>query len=172
MKKPSVTQLIGMLDKPALLRWANRQGLLGIDIEKERRKWLDDGTSIHAQIERREFIVPEHAANYARFIEDKEVISAEKWIETEWFIGRYDCKLRWRGSDWLVDWKSGAGIYLESKLQLVAYGMAEPADNFAVVNVPEFVLNDAKIGENRRKFEDIMISLAKIHKLRWEIENA
>jgi len=40
MKKPSVTELLRILDKPALLNWANKQGLLGIDISVKRKEWL------------------------------------------------------------------------------------------------------------------------------------
>ena len=49
--KPSVTELIGMLDKPGLLNWANKIGLDGIKLEDYRKKSMINGTSLHKQIE-------------------------------------------------------------------------------------------------------------------------
>lgn len=170
MKKPSVTQLVGMLDKPALMRWANKQGLLGIDVEKERARTKASGNSLHYQIERGEFIDPLHAASFSRFMADKVVVKAEGKIETEWFVGRYDCKIAYRGETWLADYKSGRGVYFETRLQLAAYSMAEPCDRLGVVHVPDFYLVDACV-KDRSKYEDILIALSRIHSLRWEIEN-
>lgn len=44
MKKPSVTMLIDLLAKPALIDWANKQGLLGVDIKDLRKKAKSSGT--------------------------------------------------------------------------------------------------------------------------------
>ena len=51
MKKPSVTQLLDLIAKPALISWANKQGLMGIDTSEKRKKILLNGTSLHSQIE-------------------------------------------------------------------------------------------------------------------------
>lgn len=172
MKKPSVTQLIGMLDKPALLRWANRQGLQGIDIEKERARTKAAGGSLHEQIERREFADPLHAFNFDRFLRDKEILGREGRIETEWFVGRWDTKFSFRQATYVADYKSSRGVYFETKLQLVAYGMVEPCDRFAVVCIPDFEVIEVSLGADRQKFEDILIGLSKIWTLRQEIEAA
>lgn len=169
MKKPAVTQLIDMLDKPALLRWANRQGLAGIDIAEERKRTKSLGSSMHEQIESRQFIDPEHARNFDRFTRDKEIVGLEGKIETEWFVGRYDAKIRWRGLTYLVDYKRSMSVYFETKLQLVAYAMAEPCDRLAVVSTPEFALMESGITD-RSKYEQILIALSKIYTLRKQIE--
>lgn len=167
--KPRVTDLIAQLDKPALLAWANRQGLAGIDIAQDRKRAKKAGTSLHEQIQARQFIDPLHAGNFARFIADKEIIAQEVRIETEWFVGRYDCKLKWKGLTYLVDWKSGNGLYFENKLQLAAYGMAEKMDRAAVVNIPDFIIREANIERDRAKYEQIIIALSKIYQLRQEL---
>ena len=51
MKKPSVTQLTKILDKPALMSWANKIGLEGIRLDEYRKKVMSNGTSLHKQIE-------------------------------------------------------------------------------------------------------------------------
>lgn len=47
---PGVTTIIGILDKPALLRWANNQGLKGIDCFKDRDDKASIGSLVHAMI--------------------------------------------------------------------------------------------------------------------------
>lgn len=47
---PSVTTALGILDKPALLRWANRLGLEGIDMDKYRDELASVGTLTHYMI--------------------------------------------------------------------------------------------------------------------------
>ncbi len=171
MKKPSVTKLIGMLDKPALMYWANKQGLAGIDIKKERARTKSEGNSLHKQIETRQFDDPRHAHYCDNFMRDKEVVRSEGKIETEWFVGRYDCRMKWRSAEFIFDWKSSGKLYFESKLQLAAYGMAEPANGYGIVSVPDFHFIDAKIDRDIGRYWDILIALSKIYALRWEIEN-
>lgn len=171
MRKPSVTKLVDMLDKPALVRWANRQGLLGIDIDKERQRTKAAGTSMHEQIETGAFVEQAHARNFGRFMEGKEILRSEGAVETEWFVGRYDCKMRVDGLDYIIDYKSSQAMYFETRLQLVAYAMAEPCDRLAMVSVPDFYMIEANMAD-RAKYEDILIALAKIYALRWQIEHA
>jgi CRISPR/Cas system-associated exonuclease Cas4 (RecB family) len=173
MKKPSVTELCDLLAKPALITWANKQGLAGIDIKGVRKTAKAAGTSMHSQIEDGAFDDPLHAGNYTRFASDKEIIATEKQIETEWFTGRYDVLLNYRGEKWLCDYKKSRRhrIWFEHKLQLVAYGMAEPVDRFAIIATPEFAFIPLEIDqEQRRKIEQIIVHLAQVWKLRKEIE--
>ena len=175
MKKPSISQLLALLDKPALLNWANKQGLQGIDISKERSKWLNAGTSIHNQVEKfvnngTPFLNKVDQDNFSRFISDKEIIDLEKNIETEWFIGRYDFKVEFNGKILLIDFKNNAkNVYLENKLQLVAYSMAEKCDLLAIVSVPAFTQFDVII-EDRKPYEDILKSLSNIYYCKKQIE--
>jgi CRISPR/Cas system-associated exonuclease Cas4 (RecB family) len=172
--KPSVTDLCDMLAKPALINWANKQGLAGIDITATRRAAKSAGTSMHAQIEDGAFDDPAHAANYIRFAQDKEILCSEKKIETEWFTGRYDVLLSYSGRRWLCDYKKSNRhrIWFEHKLQLVAYSMAEPADGFAIIATPSFTFLPVEIDrEMRSKIGKILIHLSCIWKLRNELEN-
>ena len=174
--KPSVTDLLKLLDKPALLSWANKKGLEGVDISKERSKWLNAGTSIHSQIEnyirKGEPFISEIDQSYFKcFIEDKEILGLENKIETEWFVGRYDIKVKWKNKIYLMDFKNNSKrIYFENKLQLIGYGMAEQCDCFAVVSVPSFTVMNFKV-DNREPYEEILKCLSKIYTLKSIIDN-
>ena len=168
-KKPSVSELLSLLDKPALLNWANQQGLKGIDIKESRKKYLSDGVSIHKQIENYQtrnmpFEDSSIEELFKNFISDKEVLDLEKSIETEYFIGRYDSKIKYNGFTYIIDYKSNQkNIYLENKLQLVAYAMADPCDKFAIVSVPDFTFIEVDL-EDTKPYEEILKSLSNIYK--------
>lgn len=169
MKKPSITELLKLLDKPALLSWANKQGLAGIDISVKKQEWLNAGISIHSQIQ--EFV--NHGTQFAHigdqdrfksFISGKQILGIEVGIETEWFIGRYDMKLKWGNKIYIVDFKRNhKSIYFENKLQLVAYGMAEQCDCYAIISVPEFSIMNFKL-DNSEPYIEIIKSLSNIYK--------
>jgi len=173
--KPSVTQLLSLLDKPALLNWANQQGLKGIDVKKERSKWLNAGSSIHKQIENyvrkgEPFISGIVQLLFNEFISDKEILGIECKIESELFTGQYDLKVKWNDKTYIMDFKNNSKkIYFENKLQLIAYGMIEQCDSFAIVSVPGFVIMNFKV-EDRKPYEEIIKALANIHYHKWLIE--
>lgn len=172
--KPSVTQLLDMLAKPALITWANEQGLAGVNIKTMRDKAKRAGTSMHSQIERKDFTDPKHAENFARFMSDKELIDQEQSIETEWFVGRYDSRIKWRGLTYLIDYKKSRRhrVYFEHRLQLAAYGMGVSADRFAIVATPDFVPVEVSLERHRKEYESIMISLSNIWQARQSIGDA
>jgi len=159
MKKPSVTELLKILDKPALLNWANKQGLLGIDISVKRKEWLNNGTSNHAQIENyllngTPFLDSSTQLVFENFLQNKQVIEIEKQIETEWFVGRMDFKFKMNGLVYVSDFKSNQkGIYIENKLQLVAYGMAEKCDKYCIISVPDFTIIPVEIPDEKPYIE-------------------
>jgi len=168
MKKPSVTELTKILDKPALLNWANKQGLLGVDISVARKKWLNDGTSIHSQIENYikngvPFFDSATQCVFENFISDKIIECIEKEIETEWFTGRLDIKLNINGISFICDFKSNQkSVYIENKLQLVGYGMAEKCDKYAIISVPDFTFIPVEI-QDTKPYEEILKALSVIY---------
>ena len=171
MHKPSVTQLLDLLAKPALITWANEQGLKGVNIKTARQSALKSGTSMHAQIEAKDFADPEVRQNYERFMSDKELIDSEQEIETEWFTGRYDARIKWRGLTYLVDYKKSRRqrVYFEYKLQLAAYSMGVQADRFAMVATPAFIPVEVNLSEDMPKYREVLIALSKIYQLRQEL---
>jgi len=177
MKKPSVTQLLDLLSKPALIGWANRLGLQGVDIKEKRRTSLAKGKSLHGQIERAslgsgDFDSEANRIRFDALMANKSIIGVEKKIETEWFIGRYDSMiLDENGQCWIADYKSGfkGRIYLENKLQLIAYTMAVPAD-MAIIPIPQFRFIPVVVPD-RNPYEQMLIKLSEIYWLRKKIDN-
>lgn len=55
------------------------------------------------------------------------VVSSEHAILnlSEGYAGTYDLLVQWQGDLWLLDVKTGKGVYADYALQLAAYGMAE-----------------------------------------------
>lgn len=175
-KKPSVSELLDLLAKPALISWANKLGLQGVDIKEKRKRSLKNGTSLHQQIEdyHRDGVILEsevNQQNLERFMAGKRILSMEREIETDWFIGRYDARVEADGKEWIVDYKSGfkGRVYLDYKLQLVAYTMAEPASGLAIVPIPQFHFVPVEI-EDRRPYEQMLKALSQIWYLKKEID--
>ena len=173
--KPSVTNLIQLLDKPGLLKWANSIGLQGISIDEYRKKSLSSGNYIHNQIQKYisnkiPFENVEYQDNFERYFSNKQILSSEKNIETDYFIGRYDIKFNYKSKIYLCDFKSNQNnIYFENKLQLSAYKMAEICDGVGIISIPDFKFLPVYITDFT-PFEEILIYLSKIYKLKKQIQ--
>lgn len=167
--KPSVTKLISLLDKPALLNWANKIGLQGIKLDEYRDKVLKFGTSIHKQIEdyilyKKPFVNIEDQINFDKFFIDKKILYIEKKIETENYIGRLDIKYLYNNKEYICDFKSNQkNIYLENKLQLCAYKKADNCDIIGIISVPDFKFIECNI-ENYDLFYNIISDLCSLYK--------
>lgn len=142
--KPSVSKLIGLLDKPALLNWANRIGLQGVSLKEYRKQSSSRGTNLHEQIE---LYVKEHKPfddedmeiRFLHYFSNKKILEIEKKIETEYFVGRMDLLMEYNGKKYLCDFKSNhKTIYFENILQLTAYRMSEGTENVGIISIPEF----------------------------------
>lgn len=169
MKKPAITELLKLLDKPALLNWANKQGLQGIDISVKRDFLKKEGTSMHEQIERYirhevPFDKPHNQLFFNQLFKNKEILFSEKSIETDYFTGRIDLKYIQNGKLFISDFKSNKKqVYFEDKLQLVAYSMAEQCTDFSIISIPDFTEIEVVIGD-RKPYEEIIKSLSSIYK--------
>jgi len=172
--KPYVTDLLDLLNKPALLNWANRVGLAGQSLADYRKEAMGDGTRMHKQVER--FLADktpfEDAAFQARFeafMADKTVIASEKVIETEHFFGRYDLKYGCGGRVFICDFKRNqSGVYLENKLQLAAYRMADGCDDVRIVSLPDMRVIDPGITDFS-PLEEMLLHLSAIYRLKQMI---
>lgn len=174
-KKPSISELIRLLDKPALLKWANKQGLAGIDISVKRKEWLSGGTSMHQQIEDyvrdgKPFLNSDTQENFKEWVADKKIISFETDVECEYFTGRYDMLIEWNNRRYLIDFKPNPkGVYFENKLQLVAYSMIVDVYSFAIVGHPGFtMMNFSPI--DRQPYIEIIKALSIIYKYKNEVD--
>jgi len=137
---PGVTTILGILNKPALVKWANNLGLQGIDSTKYVDEKAAIGTLAHQMI-----------ANYLRGEEtdtseyskvqidqaENAVLSFFEWEKTHHiepvlveeplvselhkFGGTIDCLGIINGNVTLIDFKTSKGIFPEMLIQVAAY---------------------------------------------------
>jgi hypothetical protein len=137
---PSVTTILGVLNKPALLDWAWRCGCDGLDYKAVRENAADIGTLAHylvmCHLTSRE---PDTSEYSAQDIEQAETCLIKYWdwenghkiepilveaslISEEYqFGGTIDFFGKVDGQPTLVDFKTGKAIYPEFFYQLAAY---------------------------------------------------
>lgn len=137
---PGVTTIIGVLNKPALIAWANRLGLNGIDSSKYTDEAAAVGTLAHymiecelrgeepnlsdfspAQVERASFSLDvfhqwrEQHTLIPRLVEEPMVSERHGFGGTVDFFGDLD------GEPTLLDIKTSSGIFDEHRIQVAAY---------------------------------------------------
>ena len=151
----SVTTICNEKDKPALRYWAARQAAeyavrhpdasadqIAKAPWRERDRAAARGSSIHAAIEDPQKWVDSDIAPAVRQAYDLlsalrlEVIAVEVPVfsRSESYAGTVDAIVRGdatRGEKWLLDWKSGKGVWPDMALQLSAYAHAEWAGYYA-----------------------------------------
>lgn len=139
-KVPGVTTVLGILNKPALIKWANNLGLQGIDSTKYRDEMADIGTLAHQMIvdyfNKVETDTSDYSKNEIDLAENCllsfwewekghkiEVIMAERQlVSAQWgYGGTIDCLCFLDEEITLLDFKTGKAIYPEMLYQLAAY---------------------------------------------------
>lgn len=176
MNKPSVTELTKLLDKPGLLYWANKIGLNGVSLKEARNKNTSKGTNLHKQIE--EYILYKTPVsnnhlkmNIDNFLKDIEILEIEKTVENNLICGRLDILYKKNNKIYIGDFKTNQkNIYLENKLQLIAYSLFYEVDGYSIINVPSMEIINIDI-KNIEPYKEILNSLYKIHINKKLIEN-
>jgi len=139
-KVPGVTTVLGVLNKPALVKWANNLGLQGIDSSKYRDEMADIGTLAHQMIvdyfNKRETDTSDYSEKQIDLAENCllsfwewekghkiEVIMAEAQLVSSQYGygGTIDCFCKLDGQPTLLDFKTGKAIYPDMFYQLAAY---------------------------------------------------
>jgi len=139
-KIPGVTTVLGILNKPALVIWANKLGLQGIDSSKYRDEMASIGTLAHQMIvdyfNEIETDTSDYSINQIELAENCllsfwewekghkiKVIMAEKQMVSAnyGFGGTIDCFCELDDRPTLLDFKTGKAIYPEMLYQLAAY---------------------------------------------------
>ena len=164
INKPTVSQLIDLLNNPALLKWANKIGLEGVSLDEHRKKSSAAGSDIHKKIEN-DFKHGMHFDNKAfqSFREKYELIEAEPLIECPFYKGRADVILKRHGLTWLFDFKASNDIYFEQRLQLIAYKRVLGVDKIGIVNTNFFTENIVDVSpEHEQAYVKILSSLVNI----------
>lgn len=158
---PGVTTVLGILNKPALVPWANKLGLQGIDVKKFVDDKADIGTLGHAMVTDKlagkETDTSDYSKNQIDLAENC-ALSFWEWeknnkIEHIFFVeeplvsevhkfgGTQDIYCRINGKNELIDLKTGKGIFDEHMYQVAALKVLLeengcPVDVARVVNIP------------------------------------
>jgi len=142
----SVSKALSVLAKPALVGWANRMGLKGIDTSKYNTKRSGEGMSVHDAIEAWMHGESEEGCpdGFKKFISTHTVepLLAEVYMEHSslGYCGRIDAYCMVNGKLCLLDFKTSKGIYDDMFYQLAAYrelleDNGKPVDRVAVVRL-------------------------------------
>jgi len=137
---PSVTTILGILNKPALLEWAWKCGLDGLDYKEVRDQAADIGTLAHylimchltgetpdtseysqQDIEKAENCLIKYWEWEGEHDIEPILVEAPLISEVHQFGGTIDCLAKSGDELWLIDHKTGKGIYPEMFYQLAAY---------------------------------------------------
>ena len=140
VRVPGTTTIVGLLNKPQLVAWANRLGLEGIDATQYRDEAADVGTLTHAMIQsdltgtkvnfdefsKLHIDLAENA--FISYLEWKkrhsiEVVFCEKPLVSDKlrYGGTIDCLANIDGVLTLLDFKTSSAVYNEYFVQLAAY---------------------------------------------------
>jgi len=175
-RKPSISKLLALLDKPALLYWANKIGLQGISLDDHRAKSKSDGNKLHNEImhyckEKTPFSDLEIQKRFENFLSKNgiEIISVEQSVENDYFQGRYDVKIKYRGKIYICDYKSSDKVYFENELQLMGYRMCEENCELAVIHIPDFKISLIDTSKSE-EYETILMALSLIYECKYKIE--
>jgi hypothetical protein len=137
---PGVTTVIGVLDKPALVGWANRLGLQGIDSNKYRDESASIGTLAHylivcelaeqepdlnnftpEQVRRAEWSLKSFHNWRQRHTLEPVLVEKALVSDEHRFGGMVDFFGIVDGKPTLLDFKTSKAIYAEHKIQVSAY---------------------------------------------------
>jgi len=166
----SVTKLLNLLNKSALLKWANSIGLKGIDINEYQSNVKIDGVKKHNNVERY-LKYGELFEGYEKLKQNfinYEVIGIEKDVDNGFLIGRIDLILKKNNEIIVCDFKRNSKIYLGTKIQLSAYKNLINADKIAYINFDNYEIVYLDIETN--KYYEIIKRLYQIHILLLELK--
>lgn len=171
---PSVTTILGVLNKPALLDWAWKLGVQGLDYKTVRDNAADIGTLAHgmvmAHLTGTEFDKSEYSPADVTQAENClikywdwekghkiEVIEVEKPMVSEIykFGGTIDCLAKVDGDLVLIDHKTGKAIYSEMFYQLAAYRqlLSETGHNITSARILRIGRDDTEGFEERQMID-------------------
>lgn len=134
---PSATTILKLLDKSALLPWANWMGLKGKRYDKHMEMVSYIGTCVHEIIEcrlwKKEYKledpkiwfldVKEYIASFDKWVKDIDInpITTEEHLVSNRFGGTCDCYCVLNGKKTILDFKTSKSVYMTMFLQLGAY---------------------------------------------------
>lgn len=159
----SVTKLIDILNKPALLYWANNLGLSGVNIREYYEEKSNQGNKSHNEIELylKNGIKFDGCERLDYALKGFDVLGIEEYVSNGYICGRVDLILQKDGLKYILDFKRNKKVYLNTKLQLCCYAKIYGADKIAYINSEDFKIKPINI--NIDGYFEIIRSLYKIN---------
>jgi len=170
----SITHLLKLLNKPALLTWANKIGLNGVSLKEYRNKLTNEGTNKHKLVEN--YLLHGEIFPFYELLDEAlngyDIVGVEQDFDNGDLSGRIDLIIKNRYDDTItiVDFKSSSKVYLEQKLQLSAYKEMYGADNIAVISFKDWKLKFIDI--DTKKYFNIVLYLNDINKTLAELNES
>jgi hypothetical protein len=179
---PGVTTILGVMDKPALVKWANNLGLQGIDSSKYVDALARIGSLAHYIIE---CYLKKETVDYSDYTEN-EIKTAENsvlkffnWLESNQFEviaselilvsdhygygGTVDCICKLNGKITLLDFKTCKGCYTEHHTQAVAYKILAVEHGYLIDDIKIL-----RIGRDENEgFDEITVGKEESHTKRF-----
>lgn len=159
-KVPGATTVLNVLDKPALIPWAWKLGMEGVDYRTYRDKAAEIGTLAHYMIECELKGIEPDLTDYAPFQidlsencllswyewkknHDIQVIFSEMPLVSELYRygGTIDCYATVDGVKTIIDFKTGKGVYDSHVYQVAGYATlleanGYPVEAIRILNIP------------------------------------
>jgi hypothetical protein len=175
MKKPSVSELIDILNKPKLMHWANQLGLEGKSLRDVRINNTTSGTNKHSEIVN--YIKKgikmsniESQNNLDIFLKDCNVIDLEKKFENDLFQGRVDIIFKKQNSIYIGDFKrTYKKPYLEHYIQLMCYKINFKCDKICIIKSDSFEINELSLFNNENLYIDLIHNLINIYNIKQQL---
>lgn len=163
-KLPSVTTIIGLLNKPQLVPWANMMGFKKINTTKLLENSAQMGTAIHYTIERlckhkptslkdldmyHKKKIKTGVKSFKVWYKDKKpaIIENELRLQCDEFGGTIDCICKIDDEIYMVDFKTSKQAYATYFLQLAGYNYLCKENGYRRIDkVAILVLNKDNIG--------------------------
>ncbi len=195
---PGVTTITGVMNKPALVPWANKLGLEGIEV----RKYVDDlaviGTLAHYMVECHIKTIKPDLDDYSKNQIDAAIISFQKYLDWEsrnkveyvdselslvsdgmGYGGQIDIIAVLNGVRTLIDIKTCKAIYPDHFLQVSAYMLLanEHGANLSETRIvrigrseEEGLEAEEKLIPMLVKFQEIFMQCLNIYNLKKEVK--
>lgn len=174
MRKPTVSDLCDLLNKPQLINWANKLGLEGKSVGTYRSKSLESGTNKHSEIEN--FLINgecmqdlESQLKVETLFKDIEIIGIEESFENEYFRGRSDIRFIKDGKTYIGDFKSKfKRPYIEHYIQLFCYKMHFNTDEICIIDLKNYKIHEFDLSKSGL-YEELIYNLVKIYNIKQQL---
>lgn len=175
MKKPSVSELIDLLNKPKLINWANSLGLEGKRLNDVRNIYTTSGIKKHSEIVnyiRKGIKMENHEVqnNLDLFLKKCNVIDLEKKFENDMFQGRVDIIFEKDNITYIGDFKrSFKNPYLEHYIQLVCYKINFKCEKICIIKSDNFEINELSLYGKEHLYVELINNLVNIYNIKQNL---